>query len=55
MSNADGSITTVMFTPGTTATQPFVSGQPSTAVWGCADGMNMHMAVLRTMLTSGLA
>ena len=40
MANADGSIT-LMFTPGTSATHHFVSGNVS-AVWEFADGMNMH-------------
>ena len=50
MANADGSIT-LMFTPGTSATHHFVSGNVS-AVWEFADGMNMH-TVSADQLVSG--
>ena len=51
MANADGSIT-LMFTPGTSATHHFVSGNVS-AIWEYADGMNMH-TVSADKLTSGM-
>ena len=49
--NADGSIT-LMFTPGTSATHHFVSGNVS-VIWEYADGMNMH-TVSADQLTSGM-
>ena len=51
MANADGSIT-LMFTPGTSATHHFVSGNVS-AIWEYADGMNRH-TVSADQLTSGM-
>ena len=49
--NADGSIT-LMFTPGTSATHHFVSGNVS-VIWEYAGGMNMH-TVPADQLTSGM-
>ena len=51
MANADGSIT-LMFTPGTSATHHFVSGNVS-EIWEYADGMNRH-TVSADQLTSGM-
>ena len=51
MANADGSIT-LMFTPGTSATHHFVSGNVSD-IWEYADGMNRH-TVSADLLTSGM-